>query len=407
MKSKILLLALLISLFSTSNAQIRLVGAHPNQNSGLIDILKWQALEPASVETIPSLLQAYLMSSSSFNSYYSTYYLSGYGASANGLLAFNTVTNEQSIQPFTNYSNISEIDMSTGIIYTLDAQPADHISVYSFNPETGMEQLVGMVEEPGIYGLTVDAIGFDSDNGIIYYAGEDGQSVLCLFSIPVRDSVFSWTKIALSSTSETFYVTSLNYDNENNKLYALDREVSQGGVVVDSYISEVNISTGQVTQRGLLEGFDGFTMGSSSFDQYTANYIIIGYQTSSAIPQMILFNTYDNTYETGFVPDEVSEIVCDNYAYAKSAYGTTGIKKNSSSEVSIAPNPAGSFTTIRNTFGFSKLTVFDLAGNALLQSDFSNQKEIRLDLSKIPSGTYFIRFEGRNETAVKKLVVLQ
>lgn len=407
MKSKILIIALLISVYSTSNAQIRLVGAVPNQSSGQIDILKWQALEPASVETIPSLLQAYLMSSSLFNSYYSTYYLSGYGASTSGLLSFNTVTNEQSIQPFTNYSNISEIDMSTGIIYTLDAQPAGHISVYSFNPENGMENLVGMIEEPGIFGLTVDAIGFDSDNGIIYYAGYDGQQVLSLFSIPVRDSVFSWTKTPLSSNAETFYITSLNYDNENNKLFVLDREMNQGGTVADSYISEVNTFTGQVTQRGLLEGFDGYVMGSSSFDQYTGNYIIVAIQNSSLAPQMVLFNTYDNTMVTGFVPDGVSEIVCDNYAYAKSAYGTTGIGKNETSSVTISPNPAGSYTKISNIAGFTKLTVFDLAGNPVLNSDVDKQTEIRLDLSKIPSGTYFVRFWNNTETAVKKLVILK
>ena len=38
---------------------------------------------------------------------------------------------------------------------------------------------------------------------------------------------------------------------------------------------------------------------------------------------MIVFNTYTNTYETGFVPGSVSEIVCDNYAFAQSAYGIT------------------------------------------------------------------------------------
>ncbi|MBK7443228.1 MAG: hypothetical protein IPI65_17475 [Bacteroidetes bacterium] len=43
-------------------------------------------------------------------------------------------------------------------------------------------------------GIISDAIGFDSNNGIIYYAGFTADPALCLYAIPVRDTVFSFYK---------------------------------------------------------------------------------------------------------------------------------------------------------------------------------------------------------------------
>ena len=58
----------------------------------------------------------------------SNYYLTGITSNSSGLLSFNTVTNEATLSPFNTFSNITEIDMSTGKIYNLTSDSIGYIS---------------------------------------------------------------------------------------------------------------------------------------------------------------------------------------------------------------------------------------------------------------------------------------
>ena len=59
MTNKLLLFAVLLSLNFNGKAQINLVGAANNLQTGKIDIVKWQALDPESVIVYPSILDGY------------------------------------------------------------------------------------------------------------------------------------------------------------------------------------------------------------------------------------------------------------------------------------------------------------------------------------------------------------
>ena len=124
--TKYLLFLIFLAITSLNGkAQINLVGSATNQNTGMIDIVKWQALDPESVTSYPSMLQGYYAGSSAFDSYNSNYYLTGITGTDEGLFSFNTQTNEQNLSEFTSFSNISEFDMSTGRIYELRMASAE------------------------------------------------------------------------------------------------------------------------------------------------------------------------------------------------------------------------------------------------------------------------------------------
>ena len=61
--------------------------------------------------------------------------------------------------------------MCTGKLDTLAGENADFIDVYEVDIAANEQVLVGSIYEPGVMGIVVDAIGFDSNNGIIYYVG--------------------------------------------------------------------------------------------------------------------------------------------------------------------------------------------------------------------------------------------
>jgi hypothetical protein len=382
------------------------VGASINSNTSQIDILKWQAFDSASVTPYPTMFTGYYLASSLFDAYNSNYYLSGITPDSSALLSFNTVSNDISLHPFTSFSNISEIDMSTGKIYTLQSDSIGYISVNEYDLTTGTDSLLGVISEPGLYGIAVDAIGFDSNHGIIYYIGYDGTSTYCLFSIPVRNPAFSWAKKTLLTTAPDNNFYSVNYDNVNDKLFASSAEYDSANNYNGNRVVEIDYITGAVTSRGLLTGFPAFQVGSSSFDQNSGSLLLVGFDTNFA-KKMIIFNTYTNTYETGFVPGNVSEIVCDNHAFAQSAYGTLAIVEKDKPDVSIFPNPATSkFTLMTNISGDkSTLKISDINGRERFSVEIITP-ETEISTEFLTKGVYFVTVQNEKFRQTIKLIIL-
>ncbi|MFZ4546559.1 MAG: T9SS type A sorting domain-containing protein [Bacteroidales bacterium] len=407
MKKTVYIITLLLLFAMGTQAQIKLVGMRGNQSSDFMDIIKWQALDPASVTVYASLLKAYYMASSVFDAYNSKYYISGIGASASGLLEFNTVTNEQSLKNFSSFSNTSEIDMSTGKIYSLSIDQPGYIKVNEYDINTGTDTVIGEVYDPGINGIAMDALGFDSNNGIIYYVGDDGQSILSLFGIQVRNPVFTYTKTALTTQTANNNMMSINYDNANNTIYALNFESNSSGSSTGTFVVEINKTTGEVVNRGQLQGFQGFLVGSSSFDQNSGSFLLVGYNGNPDV-QMVVFDTYNNTYQTGFMPDNVSEIVCDNYDFAKNTYVTTSVKETVKETIRLSPNPASNTITIENSFASSgnlNASIYDINGNLKWQGSFQNGNTFNVDISNLLPGVYVLKTETPKGVENHKFVV--
>ena len=405
-QAKLTIIAILL-LSISSSAQINLIGAQINQGTGNIDIVKWQALDTASVTIYPTTLQAYVFGSSVFDAYNSNYYLNGFGTSANGLFSFNSITNEQNISSFNAFSSITEIDMSTGKIYTLSAEVADYISVNEYDINTGEEILLGQIFEPGIQGIIADATGFDSNNGILYYVGYDTLPSLCLYGIEVREPVFTYTKTTLITSAPINNITSVNYDNVNNTIFAMNAEFSAQFNYIGNKVVEINKSSGEVITRGDLAGFEAFLAGSSSFDQNTGSLLLVGFDAGFN-QKMIVFNTNDNTYITGSMPGAVSEIVCDNNVFAKNAYLTTSVNENEKSPISVFPNPASTKITITSPGAGSGdiiVSLYDMNGKMALQDRFAQKNQNTLDVSTLPKGVYLIKAETQEGKTSKKIVI--
>ena len=78
----------------------------------------------------------------------------------------------------------------------------------------------------------------------------------------------------------------------------------------------------------------------------------------------------------------------------------------SSDTLSIYPNPAGSMVTIisggTSIFGVSVLNVL---GEDVLDMPNLRESELTLDVSKLPSGTYFVHIETSNGSVLRKVVI--
>lgn len=86
----------------------------------------------------------------------------------------------------------------------------------------------------------------------------------------------------------------------------------------------------------------------------------------------------------------------------------TGVKEavTNTDPVRIYPNPANSTITIYvdDISQDGRFTIFSVSGQKMLDFPFNNT-HTSFDISKFPSGAYFLRYENGHRTAIKKLIV--
>ena len=244
--------------------------------------------------------------------------------------------------------------MSNGIIYTITGNVLGSFDVNQYDLTTGNTILIGVVSDPMISGIVVDAVAFDSEHGILFTEVEatSGERFLC--RIFVRDPVLSYDLIPIQVQNPLCNYVCFQYDNLNNRLFALKLDNTPGAV---HGIVEIIPSTGVVTDIGPIPQMSGIVAGSSSFDQQTGSFMVVGVTPSSEYEQ-IIFNTTDVSCTTGSVPVGVSEIVCDNYDWAKSHYGTSAIEqKPADDKLVLSPVPCTDRLTIRVPHSNGPLTI--------------------------------------------------
>ncbi|HRG58615.1 MAG TPA: T9SS type A sorting domain-containing protein [Bacteroidia bacterium] len=87
---------------------------------------------------------------------------------------------------------------------------------------------------------------------------------------------------------------------------------------------------------------------------------------------------------TYYYIDDVSLIDLDS---------TLSLKENEAmAQVEVFPNPASSVLTIKLNAPQQQYSITDIKGNTLMQNSISNQEQIQIDITTIPSGFYVINF---------------
>ncbi len=405
MKKLYLIIALAFTFNTAVNAQISLIGAALNDSTAKIDIVQWDALDSFSVVVTPSMLDGYYFTTSAFDAYNAKYYITGLSGDSSVLYSFNSGTAEENLLEESAYTSVSEFDMSTGKMYNLLVETYENISIYEFNVNTNQDSLIGIINEPGVIGVVSDAIGFDSNNGIIYYVGFTIDPAVCLYAISVRDSVFSFTKTILNSTAAIDNIFGVNYDNVNETIFALNDTYDSLFNYTGRYVIEINKVTGDVINRADLSEFPYFVGGSSCFDQNSSTYLLAAIDTTNVL-KMVAFNTLTDTYVSGFIPNLVSEIVCDNSLFAKTKYASTGINQELAFNLNIYPNPASDFLSIEYSLsGPVKVQIASTGGKQIFAGTYNSMNKIDLNLESFSPGLYIVTLISGEKTVSEKILV--
>ena len=405
MRKLLYTLVLGLTLNASAQAQIKLIGASYNTSTGNIELLQWAAFDSSSVTATPTELDAYLFSSSAFDPFNGNYYIAGVSGQTTGLYSYNTDTGESSIMTGSMNTNIAEFDMSRSKMYNLVMETEGYISIYEYDIDLNEDILIGTIYEPGVIGIVADAIGFDSNNGILYYAGYTNDPALALYAVPVRDEVFSFTRTILNTPDLFTNLTSLNFDNVQEKLFAAKDTYDQDGIPSGRSIVEIDLTSGDVITLGQLDEFPYFIGGSSLFDQNSGTFMLVGI-TTNGILEMIAFDTYTNTYTTGFVPENVSEIACDNTLFARSRFVTSGIEPQAAWDFSMYPNPVSDVLILEWTSnGPVQVQIFNAMGKLVYAKNNTSVNRLNVDMSNLSEGLYTVNLTSAKQTVSKKVLV--
>ena len=72
----------------------------------------------------------------------------------------------------------------------------------------------------------------------------------------------------------------------------------------------------------------------------------------------------------------------------------TSVNRISSPEISVYPNPATDYVTVRNTESVSHIDLYSVSGAAVRHADCTGENEVFIELSGLEPGVYFIAADG-------------
>ena len=409
MRKIIIYLLLLFPVFS--RAQISLISANNTNRIGKIDIAKWNALDSSSVSFYPSDLNSYAIGSSAFSDYTGNYYLTGNSNTASGRITFNTYTNTQSFTAGSFLSNITEFDMSTGIMYKLTMDSLKTVRVIAHNVLSNQDSIVGIFTEPDLTGLLFDAIGFDANNGIIYHVGIHTDFSTHLYAMRCRDGIFTFTKTPITTAFYRTIFSGVNYDNVHNKIYARMAKFDTSNTYLGSDIVEISASNGSLTTKIAINQFPFFVGASSCFDQRTSTYMVIG-AINSLNRKMICYNTVTDSLAIGYVPNGVADLQCDNTSFAQLKYGTpTNIQKIIMAEpIGVFPNPFSDKLTVSIPPSLMEqdleFELINMLGELVYSSNLPNI-QTELTILGLTKGIYFYKVVSSDKIIQTRKIVVE
>jgi hypothetical protein len=129
--------------------------------------------------------------------------------------------------------------------------------------------------------------------------------------------------------------------------------------------------------------------------------------TTAGMLEMITFDTYTNTYTTGFVPDNVSEIACDNTSFARNRYAAVlGVEQQPTVTFNVYPNPASDVLILECTTGEPvQVQIFSSMGEMVYEKQNTSVKPLSADIFNLSPGLYMVTIAWAQETATKTIII--
>lgn len=391
--------ALLIYLFYTSVivAQIPLLSSYVDQlsNGDLeVKIIKWDALTGNIITKQSTPFYTFLAGSSFYDANVGRYCFRANQDTFSNFVSYDV--NNKTLIPLQGADYIStatEVDMSNGNVYAI-APDANNNQFYLSEYSFAKGQLNPIVALNDVSVLFMDANCYNSNQGVFYLIANDLMGIKSIFAIDVRNKNVV-TKKAISGIDLPL-ATNLEYDNVNNKLYALYKNYNPVSSQTSMQIAELNATTGNTTLIRDLPQYTYFGQSSQTFDQKTGNLIFIALD-SAYNNHLNIYNVASDSLLIGVLPKDILpyNIEADNYVFALKKYQSKN--ENSTLEndpFKVYPNPANNFIQLKSKDRITSFSIFDETGKMVKRVD--NNTNNVVNVANLQPGLYTIRTTTKN-----------
>ena len=225
-----------------------------------------------------------------------------------------------------------------------------------------------------------DTVGLEQAIDIVIHLGTDAQPVDSLHGV-----AFSLT---FDETKLTSNGLSIDYDNcvlgtAGNDVLTFQKNLFNDGMI-DFAIS-----------RNTLQNFQGYGPIVHARIVTTDNLSGV-HAVRFGISGVVALTASENEVELAAIPDTV---IIDPTK--------VGIEENALANVLIYPNPATDILNISGLEGTGSIMVFNAVGQEMMIVPFNNSERMKLNLSELVSGVYFVQIRMENGIVTHKLRLIQ
>ncbi|MDP4230543.1 MAG: T9SS type A sorting domain-containing protein [Bacteroidota bacterium] len=202
------------------------------------------------------------------------------------------------------------------------------------------------------------------------------------------------------------------------------------GGIIDEAVTALSVSGKNITAATPTKIFrssdGGATWTANYVDFSIASWLVVGKNIFAATDQGIYLSrdrgitwSFGDTGMTPYLNSASSIILSDNTLYAGTTNGVwrrplsdfppgvaASVRENEADQISfsLAPNPTLGTITISSSSPVSSLTISNMLGQSVLEAGTQAEDEFMLDLSKLPSGTYYARFFLPHGVITRKII---
>lgn len=174
----------------------------------------------------------------------------------------------------------------------------------------------------------------------------------------------------------------------------------------DGYMANLPASVGTNTNLSVV-GTDNFFFNSDAITSEQVGSTITLGASFINLTSAVNFRFYGWNAEGTSGTYSIDSVVFAGISSMATGVGSISFDLNSGLNVYPVPNHDGIVYIDNNTADLSKVEVFDMLGNLVTSQDAKSDKKLKLNLSDMPAGSYYLRFTGNNKTATKKIVILK
>jgi len=259
-------------------------------------------------------------------------------------------------------------------------------------------------------------------NGKIYLiGGQNGDGTTEWYFDEYNPDTDQWTRKEDTPHNQAWYCGAVGL---NGKFYRI-----AGGRwnVPTDYFDEYNPETDSWTS---LDPFPITCHAPTAVTLEDKIYVMGGYNSEHKIDSIYTYYPSSKMWVLSFVklPEPLAyhkAVVLDGYIYVytkdestakgrlwRYKFGSVGIKSNETTNemiISITPNPNNgqiSISLSETTNFINKLEIFDLMGNCVFRNEINtnNAAKIKINISELTSGSYFLKVEAGNNIISKKFI---